>query len=50
MIMDDCTEHMVRPKTLAHPQFLLPVTVVNPFRGFIRPALRANRVEAHKTF
>jgi len=25
---------------LAHPQFLLPVTMLNPFRGFIRPAWR----------
>jgi len=26
----------------AYPQFSLPVTVVDPFRGFMRPALRAS--------
>jgi len=30
---------------LAHSLFFLPMTGANPLRGFIRPALRANRVE-----
>jgi len=33
--------------SLVHSQFLLPVTGVSPFRGFIRPALRAIRVGPH---
>jgi hypothetical protein len=35
---------------LAYPQFLFPVTGVSPFRGFIRPTLRAIRVDAHTRF
>ncbi len=35
---------------LAHPQFLLPVTVVNPSRGFIRPALRQSGLMLIKDF
>ncbi len=35
---------------LAHPQFSLPVTVVNPFRGFIRPALRQSGLILIKDF
>jgi hypothetical protein len=31
-----------------HQAYFLPVTGVDPLRGFIRPALRANRVEAPK--
>jgi hypothetical protein len=48
VLRDTLLRSSAKMRDLAHPPVFLPETGVNPLRGFIRPALRANGINARK--